>query len=317
MMFERLPTVPRSQELLDRAFRRATRAGKSSGKEESMVLTAGNILSDNLANLVRKFPTFEGLPPFYRELVDVIVGVDEMRICLSHVGWASKQINKISREYVGKMRQSREKPMLRREAFGRMASIMRAIEADLLELDEVRNRLRKMPSVDPDQPTIIVAGYPNVGKSSFVIKVTGARPEIAAYPFTTQGIGLGHFTHNRQRYQVVDTPGLLDRPLAKRNEIERQAIAALQHLRGVVLYILDPSEHSGFQLDLQLSLLADIRTWLNLPVFVVANKDDLIDCTGLDIDASMSTLTGAGVFEVLSNLIDILVEAANARLPED
>jgi len=65
-MFERLPTIPTSQELLDKSFRRATRAADN----ESMVLNAGNILSDNLANLIRKFPSFENLPPFYREMVE-------------------------------------------------------------------------------------------------------------------------------------------------------------------------------------------------------------------------------------------------------
>jgi len=71
-MFERLPTVPTSQELLDKAFRRASRAEDN----ESMVQNAGNIISDNLSNLVRKFPSFESLPPFYREMADIIVGVD-------------------------------------------------------------------------------------------------------------------------------------------------------------------------------------------------------------------------------------------------
>jgi len=36
--------------------------------EESMLLTAANILSDNLVHIVKKFPSFEQMPPFYIEL---------------------------------------------------------------------------------------------------------------------------------------------------------------------------------------------------------------------------------------------------------
>jgi len=271
-----------------------------------MITIAGSILSDNLMNLVRKYPSFDNLPPFYHDLADATVGVDEMRIHLSRLGWASKQIKNISNEHFRSAKNSSDRGVIRRSAYGRMASIMKSIDSDLIFLNNARQILRKIPLVDPDLPTLIVAGYPNVGKSSFMIAVTGARPEIARYPFTTKGVGVGHFVRNHTKYQAVDTPGLLDRPLAQRNEIELQAIAALRHLRGVILYILDPSEHCGFSLEDQLNLLVDIKSWLKLPVLVVANKKDL--CEYGDADLSMSTLTGEGRTEVLDRLVEILDE---------
>ena len=273
LMFEQLPTVPTSEELLNKSFRRASRATD----DESMVQNAGNILSDNLNNLIRKFPSFENLPPFYREMADIIAGVDRIRISLSRLSWASRQIRLISKEYVGTIRRSRglDTSPARKSAFGRYSSVMRSIEKDLLFLNEARNLLRKMPTINPAVPTILIAGYPNVGKSSFIVRVTGARPEIAMYPFTTRGIFVGHFMRGDQKYQVVDTPGLLDRPMEERNEIERQTVAALSHLQGVVLFILDPSEHCGYLIDSQLSLAEDLKNWLTLPVLVVANKADI------------------------------------------
>lgn len=302
MMFERLPTVPRSQEMLDKAFRRASIRAET---DESKIRTAGNVLSDNLANLIRKFPSFENLPPFYRDMADIVVGVDAMRISLSRLGWASKQIKEITKEYLGKIKRTREgdESAIRRAAFGRMASVIKSIEKDLLFLNDARGKLRKMPTINPDLPTILIAGYPNVGKSSFIIRVTGARPEIASYPFTTRGIYVGHFTKDHQKYQVVDTPGLLDRSLSERNEIERQAIAALRHLNGVVLFIIDPSEHSGYPLESQLRLVEDIKGWVKLPILMVANKSDLLSYTGVP---GMSTMTGVGVCEVLDELVSIL-----------
>ncbi|HOV82359.1 MAG TPA: NOG1 family protein [Methanothrix sp.] len=300
-MFEQLPTVPTSQELLDKAFRRASRADDN----ESMVQNAGNILSDNLSNLVRKFPSFERLPPFYREMADVMVGEDRLRISLSRLGWASKQIRLITKEF--KRSRGQDSSAARRSAFGRFSSVIGSIEKDLLFLNEARNLLRHIPTVDASLPTILIAGYPNVGKSSFIVRVTGARPKIASYPFTTRGIFVGHFSRGEMRYQVVDTPGLLDRPMQERNEVERQTVAALSHLQGVVLYIVDPSEHCGFPLASQLSLAADLKEWIKLPMLVVANKSDMdAEERGKDFRLKMSTESGEGVDAVLEELIGML-----------
>ena len=303
-MFEQLPTVPTSEELLNKSFRRASRAVD----DLSMVQNAGNILSDNLSNLIRKFPSFENMPPFYREMADIIAGVDRIRISLSRLGWASRQIRLITKEHVAKIKRSspNDATLIRKSAFGRISSVMRSIEKDLLFLNETRNLLRKMPTIDPALPTILIAGYPNVGKSSFIVRITGARPEIASYPFTTRGIFVGHFMRGEQRYQVVDTPGLLDRPMEERNNIERQTIAALSHLQGVLLFILDPSEHCGYFLDSQLSLAQDIQNWISLPMLIVANKADILKYTGDRDVLEMSTETGQGVEDVLERLVGLL-----------
>ena len=289
---------------MNKSFRRASRAKDN----ESMVQNAGNILSDNLSNLIRKFPSFENMPPFYREMADIIAGVDRIRISLSRLGWASRQIRQISKEYVAQIKRSRglDTTPARKSAFGRFSSVMRSIEKDLLFLNETRNLLRKMPTIDPAMPTILIAGYPNVGKSSFIVRITGARPEIASYPFTTRGIFVGHFQRGEQRYQVVDTPGLLDRPMEERNDIERQTVAALSHLQGVVVYILDPSEHCGYPLQSQLSLAEDLKNWIGLPMLIVANKADILRF-GEDRNVpEMSTETGQGVENVLERLVSLL-----------
>ncbi|MGV8174341.1 MAG: NOG1 family protein [Methanothrix sp.] len=308
-MFEQLPTVPTSEELLNKSFRRASRATDN----ESMVQNAGNILSDNLSNLIRKFPSFEMMPPFYREMANIIAGVDRIRISLSRLGWASRQIRQITKEHVAKIKRSRglDTTPIRKSAFGRFSSVMRSIEKDLLFLNETRNLLRKMPMINPADPTILIAGYPNVGKSSFIVRITGARPEIASYPFTTRGIFVGHFQRGVQRYQVVDTPGLLDRPMEERNDIERQSVAVLSHLQGVVLYIIDPSEHCGYPLESQLSLAEDLKKWIKLPMLIAANKADILGF-GEDGDVpQMSTETGQGVDNVLERLICMLSERSS------
>jgi len=196
--------------------------------------------------------------------------------------------------------------MIRKQAVGRMGSIMKSIDNELLLLNEARNKLRKLPAVH-DEPTIVVAGYPNIGKSSFVTKATGATPEIAPYPFTTKGVSIGHFMIENERYQVMDTPGLLDRPMSERNAIELQAISALKHLKAVVLFIIDPTETCGYEIKDQENMLEEVRQQFPLPLLVVSNKSDLPQFRDLDfVDMKMSTMTGEGIQQVMDKLVTMI-----------
>jgi len=309
MTFEDLPTTPRAEELLDKAFSRASRTGRAKDgwdAQESMLITAANILSDNLANVSTSWPDFEfEVEPFYYELADAVVDVDELRQALSEVNWASRRIDELRSEYQAKMRKSGVETARkhRKQAFARMADIMDEIEDDLLTVGEARDALKTLPDIRPDEPAIVVAGYPNVGKSSFVNHVTRASNEIASYPFTTKAVQIGHFERDRIRYQIIDTPGLLDRPQEERNGIERQAVSALTHLADAVLFVLDASGDCGYPLESQLELLAEVEDRFDAPVLTVCNKSDR--SRDVEADAYMSVTENDNVDAVL----DMAVEA--------
>ena len=102
--------------------------------------------------------------------------------------------------------------------------------------------------------------------------------EVNHYPFTTKQIHVGHFTHRRLQYQMVDTPGLLDRPMEERNHIEMQAIAALEHIGSLVLFLVDESESCGTPFEEQMNLLEEVKTLLpETELMVVSSKADLLD----------------------------------------
>ncbi|MDL2261151.1 NOG1 family protein [Methanimicrococcus sp. OttesenSCG-928-J09] len=316
MIFEKIKTIPTSEELLDKAYKRAVRtmAGKTIDgpntrceANEAMLLTAANIISDNLASINKMFPSFDNISPFYYDLADILIGVDDLKKSLNNVKWASDKIHSLSREYVGKIRTNKQNPdKQRKEAFGRMSSIVDSINKDLLLLGEARNALRKLPDVR-EEPTVIVAGYPNVGKSSFVKSVTNATPEVASYPFTTKGILIGHMEKKGIRYQIIDTPGLLDRPMSERNEIELQAITALRRLDAIVLILIDPSESCGYNIDDQLKLAHEIQNQFAIPSIIVANKADRDEFKKPDeIEDIISTMTGEGIDELIEKLIGML-----------
>jgi len=331
MIFEGLPGTPTAEELEDQAFSRAARAGRAkSGTDAqlSMLQTAANVISDNLENVVRGWPDFDRIDPFYYELADAVLagegigertedaapGVDALRESLAQVTWASRKAGDLREEYQPRVHGGGDAARKhRKQAFARLADVVEQVDDDLTVIREAREALRDLPDLDPGEPAIVVAGYPNVGKSSFVNAVTRARNETASYPFTTTGIGVGHLERDHLRYQVVDTPGLLDRPAEERNAIETQAVSALSHLADCVLVFVDASESCGYPLADQLALRDDLAGTFEVPVLTVGAKADL--SRDVEADAYCSVTEDEG----LEELVDAAVEAIGAEpeLPFD
>jgi nucleolar GTP-binding protein len=279
MIFEDLPTTPDAEELVDKAFSRGARTGRSkSGKEaqESMIRTAANICSDNLENVVTAWPDIERIDPFYAELAGALVDVDELRQSLSRVTWAAGKADDIKSEYLSKVRTADADLARkhRKQAYARLADVVEQVDDDLVRIREAREELRDLPDLRADDPAIVVAGFPNVGKSSFVNHATRAHNETASYPFTTTGVAVGHVERDHIKYQIVDTPGLLDRKPEDRNDVESQAVSALTHLADCVVFLLDASVDCGYPLDVQLELRDAVEERFDVPVLTVCNKAD-------------------------------------------
>lgn len=83
----------------------------------------------------------------------------------------------------------------------------------------MRKHLARIPAIQPFERTILVTGYPNVGKSSFVNSITKANVLVEPYPFTTQALYVGHTEYKNLKFQVIDSPGILDHPLEQMNTI--------------------------------------------------------------------------------------------------
>lgn len=307
--FEDLPTVPSADELLDKAFSRAARTGRSKtgvDAQYAMLDVAGHIVSDNLEDVIRRWPDLDAIDPFFRTLTDAIVGLHALRGHLASIGWAARQTDAIVSEHRGRFGgDAATATAQRRQAFARIADVLEEVADDLAALEEARRELARIPGIDPDAPTIVVAGYPNVGKSSFLNAVTRASGAIASYPFTTTRVDIGHVDHRHIRYQLIDTPGLLDRPDDERNEVERQAMAALEHLADCVLVLLDASESCGYPLADQVALrdeLMDRFATVDIPVVTACNKSDL--SVDVEADYYMSLTESDGVEAVLDACID-------------
>jgi nucleolar GTP-binding protein len=177
-----------------------------------------------------------------------------------------------------------------------------------------------------------MTGLPNVGKSSFMNKITRGNVDVQPYAFTTKSLFVGHCDYKYLRWQVIDTPGILDHSLEERNTIEMQAIIALAHLTCSVLYFCDISEHCGYPIEQQVSLFESIKPlFANKELIIVVNKVDeqpwetldaekkeMIEAMAKDANCSLMTMSNVsehGVSEVKAAACEkLLASRVDARV---
>lgn len=285
----KISPVLSSERLLDKAFKRASKKyKKGSNRKETKKKTVSaklnsitHSIEDTLKRYEDEFPSIDMLPPFYREVIDIMIGIDRLKKSLGAVNWARRRIKRTLMETAREIQKKEsvdEIEKLRRRAYGRTSSFVEQISDDLEFLKDCRKKLNELPDIQVDLPTIVVAGYPNVGKSLLVSKMSSGKPKVAVYPFTTQEVGIGHFEVERIKCQLIDTPGILDRPNEERNEIEMQAVNALKSLADIVIYMYDPTGTCGYPIEKQKALAEEIKEMFSEEFIIeVDNKADLDD----------------------------------------
>jgi nucleolar GTP-binding protein len=211
-----------------------------------------------------------------------------------------------------------------------MATICKRLKDPLVYLEQVRQHLGRLPSIDPNTRTLVIAGFPNVGKSSFLKSISRADVEVQPYAFTTKSLYVGHFDYKMLRFQAVDTPGILDHALEEMNTIEHQSICAIAHLRAHILYFMDLSEQCGYSVASQIALFNNIKPlFANKLISIVINKIDLMRPDQLDPETQeqlksllksgeveileLSCNTMEGVMAVRNSVCDRLIAARNAE----
>ncbi len=288
--FEKIPTVLTAEELINKSLRESMEAEvsmpqklpaivKAKRREAARIRTAEKISAGYLEHLVKSFPSIESIHPFYRDILEITFGVANTKSLLGRISRACRVIREISQSSISDLKRAStpsEAARVRKGFMGRLSSLIRGLEEDLSTLSSLREKMKDLPAADPDTPTVILAGYPGVGKSTIVRAISSAKPEVRSYPFTTKEVIIGHVEVGGRRLQVVDTPGLLDRPLEKRSKTEMLAISALSRLPGLVAFIVDVSESNGFTLNDQKSLYDELRRTLSNNKFITFfNKTDI------------------------------------------
>jgi uncharacterized protein len=91
--------------------------------------------------------------------------------------------------------------------------------------------------------TIGLVGYPSVGKSTLLTRLTGAASQTAAYDFTTVSIIPGMLRWGGASIQVLDMPGLI--PGAAKGRGRGREVLSVVRAVDLILFMIDP-EHTDF-----------------------------------------------------------------------
>ena|SRR3989339_486742 len=185
-----------------------------------------------------------------------------------------------------------------------------------------------------------IIGLPNVGKSTFISRVSAARPKIADYPFTTLVPHLGVVQYgDKESFVIADIPGLIEGA----HDGLGMGMQFLRHVErtSVLLHIIDISaeSHQGAWHDYEM-----INRELELFSPAMLKKRQVVAIGKLDLPTTregmqkdidtfaekgvkllaFSAATGEGVPEVLRELITLIPphlpsvdEEGGAALPED
>jgi GTP-binding protein len=164
-------------------------------------------------------------------------------------------------------------------------------------------------------------GFPNAGKSTFISKVSAAKPKIADYPFTTLVPNLGVVDFDGREFVLADIPGLIE-GAAKGKGLGHEFLRHVERA-SVLVILLDPAETQLHTPEEQLAILsreiADYSADLAArPKLVVLSKTDLGDLSSVAAALGameISSITGEGVTEALHAIAD-LVEAVGREAPE-
>jgi nucleolar GTP-binding protein len=295
MAFQEIKPVETADRYLDMAISKAkkkTRQMKVTGKRfekiKTLELTKLQIVRDVLASkldeILHTFPQVKELSVFYQKLVEYTIGRNNLTKELSKVNFARGKIDELFKKYVKELKMVKEikpkqkRPLFDKQSFqnkfnkikkafyGRISSVMKT--PNYRELQKIRRILQSFPIIKQRYKQVAIAGFPNVGKSTLLSKLSGSRPEIAAYAFTTKGIMIGYM----DGVQLLDTPGTLNR-FNKMNSIEQQAYLVMKLVAEKIIYVFDLTE--PYPIEDQVKLYKRVLTF-GKPVIAYLSKTDIL-----------------------------------------
>ncbi len=190
---------------------------------------------------------------------------------------------------------------------------------------------------------VALVGYPNVGKSTLISRISAAKPKIADYPFTTlvPNLGVVRLDEGRTEFEMVvaDIPGLIE-GASEGKGLGHQFLRHIERARALVV-LLDLAGGAGVppaeQLEVLLHELGQYRPeLLERPRVVVGSRADVavehlegieaLQGAGGDdgawhdaddplVDLEISAITGEGLPVLVGKMADA-VRAARAELAE-
>lgn len=296
MNFQNLSKIENYKFYLDLAIKRAKiRANKLKNKlrtrdhikkvkeiELDRINTLRNVLVERFQDIVNSYPKIDELPKFYNELAKCTLDVDQLKKSMGSMNWAIKKIERFYTIYNKKIKSLYfyEKILsAKNEYYGRVCSVVKQMDPYFTYIEECRRTLKRFPTIKTSVKTIAIVGFPNVGKTTLLFKLTGSKPEIQNYAFTTININVSYLSEKEEKIQILDTPGSLNR-FNKMNPIEKQSYLAIKYLAETLIYVFDLTD--SYPLEDQEKLF-DMLNELDKKIVIYVSKIDILDKKRLEL----------------------------------
>tara|TARA_B100000401_G_scaffold101298_1_gene65469 strand:+ start:1035 stop:2291 length:1257 start_codon:yes stop_codon:yes gene_type:complete len=165
---------------------------------------------------------------------------------------------------------------------------------------------------------VALVGFPNVGKSTLISRVSAAKPRIADYPFTTLVPNLGVVKGSEEFEMVIaDIPGLIE-GAADGKGLGHQFLRHVERAR-VLAILLDLSPYDGREVSSQLEiLLNELKNYkpelLDRPRLLISSKADVATQDPLEGSLLLSSVTGEGIQEMKYKLELLVKEAREVEI---
>ena len=163
-----------------------------------------------------------------------------------------------------------------------------------------------------------LAGFPNAGKSSILSAISGAKPKIAGYPFTTLTPNLGVLSVDDAKVVIADLPGLIEGA----HEGKGLGLQFLRHVERtrILLHVIDLSQDNP--VETFNALINEFKEYgadlASRPCIVIGNK---IDIEGTEKNSELlkaeaeknslrymavSALTGENITELIKSVAELV-----------
>lgn len=257
----KFPKIFKSKEILDSVINkvRKTKDFQRNDLSHKYISLYQIEITEKLKYMASKLPDYDVVNEYYSMMFKNICSKSTMEKYKNHINSNITVINKLSERYkkhLVKLQGSNKRHSkdafvrVKKEYVGRVSSVLKNLDptfSKLLELDREFSRIAKP---DFNLKTIVLAGIPNAGKTTYLTKITEADAEINSYAFTTKALNIGYFKRRQETYQVIDTPGLLHHDFKDMNPIEKQAIAAIKAIADLIVFVYNPTLDKKQQIEM-------------------------------------------------------------------
>jgi len=129
--------------------------------------------------------------------------------------------------------------------------------------------------------TVVLLGFPSVGKSTLLNSLTGAKSRTAAYAFTTLTAVPGVMFYNNAKIQIVDVPGIVAGAAAGKGR--GKEVLGMVRSSDLILILIDSEHPEHYDAVLKEAYDSGIRLNKKMPVVKIAKREK----GGLDIQTTV------------------------------